>query len=140
MPFASHRRRAREPSSHATSTGLLFQNRAKFAGLLESSRRKSPGQLGVTADEIALVRNTSEANNTINNGLALKSGDEIVLWDQNHPTNNVAWDVRAKRFGLSVVRRLARRRSRQSAKELVEAFVTPSARRHESWPSRTSRT
>lgn len=46
--------------------------------------------LGVTADEIALVRNTSEANNTINNGLALKPGDEVVLWDQNHPTNNVA--------------------------------------------------
>lgn len=81
-----------------------FHNRAKFAELLEASRRKVAQQLGVTADEIALVRNTSEANNTINNGLALKAGDEIVLWDQNHPTNNVAWDVRAARFGLRVKR------------------------------------
>jgi selenocysteine lyase/cysteine desulfurase len=81
-----------------------FQNRAKFADLLEASRRKVAQHLGVSADEIALVRNTSEANNTINNGLALKSRDEIVLWDQNHPTNNIAWDVRAARFGLRVER------------------------------------
>src|SRR5262245_13110214 len=81
-----------------------FQNRAKFADLLETSRLKVAQHLGVTADEIALVRNTSEANNTINNGLPLKSGDEVVLWDQNHPTNNVAWDVRAARFGLRVQR------------------------------------
>jgi selenocysteine lyase/cysteine desulfurase len=81
-----------------------FQNRAKFNDLLEASRRKVADHLGVTADEIALVRNTSEANNTINNGLPLKPGDEVVLWDQNHPTNNVAWDVRAARFGLRVQR------------------------------------
>ena len=81
-----------------------FNNRAKFAGLLETSRQKPAQQLGVSADEIALVRNTSEANNIINNGLALRPGDEVVLWDQNHPTNNVAWDVRAARFGLTVRR------------------------------------
>ena len=26
------------------------------------------------------------------------------MWDQNHPTNNVAWDVRAARFGITVTR------------------------------------
>src|SRR5262245_6314764 len=81
-----------------------FQNRARFQTLLETSRQKVAQQLGVTADEIALVRNTSEANNTVNNGLALKPGDEVVVWDENHPTNNVAWDVRAARFGLRVRR------------------------------------
>src|SRR5207237_4208550 len=81
-----------------------FQNRAKFAELLETSRQKVAQHLGVTADEIALVRNTSEANNTINNGLALQVGDEVVVWDQNHPSNNVAWDVRGARFGLKVRR------------------------------------
>jgi selenocysteine lyase/cysteine desulfurase len=81
-----------------------FQNREKFAGMLEESRRLVAGQLGVSPDEIALVRNTSEANNVINNGLPLKAGDEVLLWDQNHPTNNVAWDVRAARFHLVVKR------------------------------------
>ena len=79
-------------------------NRRKFRDLLEQSRAKVARQLGVTADEIALVRNTSEANNIINNGLSLASGDEVVVWDQNHPTNNVAWEVRAARFGLQVTK------------------------------------
>jgi selenocysteine lyase/cysteine desulfurase len=81
-----------------------FHNREKFARLLEESRKRIAGQLGATDDEIALVRNTSEANNIINNGLPLKPGDEVVLWEENHPTNNVAWDVRAARFGITVKR------------------------------------
>ena len=81
-----------------------FNNRAKFTALLETSRAKVARHLGVSSDTIALVRNTSEANNVVNNGLALKPGDEVVLWSQNHPTNNVAWDVRAARFGLRIKR------------------------------------
>jgi isopenicillin-N epimerase len=107
-----------------------FQNRSKFADLLESSRRKVAQHLCVSADEIALVRNTSEANNTINNGLALKAGDEIVIWDQNHPTNNVAWDVRAARFDLRV-RRVATPDKAADAGQLVQVFldaVTPRTR------------
>ena len=98
-----------------------FQNRAKFARMLEESRAKVAAQLGVSADEIALVRNTSEANNTINNGLPLKAGDEVVLWDQNHPTNNVAWDVRAARYHL-VIQRVATPRHPSGADELVSVF------------------
>jgi len=96
-------------------------NRAKFKGILEQAREKVAAQLGVTADEIALVRNTSEANNTINNGLSLKAGDEIVVWEQNHPTNNVAWDVRAARFSLSV-KRVAVPANPSSNGELIDAF------------------
>jgi len=81
-----------------------FNNRAKFREFLEDTRSKVASHLNVSADQIALVRNTSEANNTINNGLSLQPGDEIAIWDQNHPTNNVAWDVRAARFGFKVNR------------------------------------
>lgn len=81
---------------------VSFQNRAKFAVTLAESRRKVAEQLGVEPEEIALVRNTSEANNVVNNGMHLKSGDEVVLFDLNHPTNNVAWEVRAARFGFTV--------------------------------------
>src|SRR4029077_7440635 len=56
---------------------VSFPNRSKFSALADESRRKVAGHLGVSADEIALVRNTSEANNTINNGIALKAGDEV---------------------------------------------------------------
>ena len=98
-----------------------FNNRAKFDQLLERSRQKVAAHLGVSTDEIALVRNTSEANNIINNGLALRPSDEVLLWDQNHPTNNVAWEVRAARFGL-VVKRVATPRHPTSPGELVEVF------------------
>ena len=98
-----------------------FNNRDKFKSLLEESRDKVARHLRVSADEIALVRNTSEANNVINNGLKLKAGDEVVLWDQNHPTNNVAWDVRAARFGLTVTR-VSTPRQPGDVSELVDAF------------------
>ncbi|HEU0140334.1 MAG TPA: aminotransferase class V-fold PLP-dependent enzyme [Bryobacteraceae bacterium] len=106
------------------------QNRAKFGRLLEETRGKVARQLGVTADEIALVRNTSEANNTINAGVPLKAGDEIVLWDQNHPTNNVAWDVRAARYHLAI-KRVSTPRQPADADELVSVFeraFTPKTR------------
>ena len=79
-----------------------FQNRAQFAEYLEAARSAVAAPLGVEADEVALVRNTSEANNIINAGLSLKAGDEVVIWEQNHPTNNVAWAVRAERYGVIV--------------------------------------
>lgn len=98
-----------------------FNNRRKFAVDIEQTRSKLAAQLGVTPDEIALVRNTSEANNTVNNGIALETGDEIVVWEQNHPTNNVAWDVRAARFGLKV-RRVSLPAKPKSAGEIVKIF------------------
>ncbi|MDA2937720.1 aminotransferase class V-fold PLP-dependent enzyme [Acidobacteria bacterium AH-259-A15] len=105
-----------------------FNNRAKFPDLLEESRHKVAEHLGVSADEVALVRNTSEANNIINNGLALKKGDEVVLWDQNHPTNNVAWDVRAARFDL-IVKRVTTPGHPTSVDQLVEIFEKAFSRR-----------
>ncbi len=99
-----------------------FQNRARFNELLEASRAAVAKPLGVTPDEIALVRNTSEANNIINSGLDLEAGDEVVVWDQNHPTNNVAWDVRAARYNL-VVKRVSLPRSPTGSVELIEPFA-----------------
>ena len=41
-----------------------FNNREKFRTMLELSRKQVADQLGVDSDEVALVRNTSEANNS----------------------------------------------------------------------------
>ena len=83
---------------------VSFQNRAKFDVLREEGRRKLATLVGASEDEIAIVRNTSEGNGTIVNGLDLKPGDEVLVFDQNHPTNNVAWDVRGARLGFTVKR------------------------------------
>ena len=78
------------------------QNRRRIAALKEDAKDKIAAMLGVSADELAIVRNTSEANNTIIQGLSLAAGDEVLIWDQNHPSNGVAWEVIAARYGCSV--------------------------------------
>lgn len=81
-----------------------FTNRAKFAGMKEKVREGIAKYVNADPDEIALVRNTSEGNNIVINGLHLGKGDEVIVWDQNHPTANIAWDVRAGRYGYRVIR------------------------------------
>jgi selenocysteine lyase/cysteine desulfurase len=101
---------------------VSFQNRDKYAETLESTRAKLAAYLGADADEIAIVRNTSEGNNVIVGGLELERGDEVLLFDENHPTNNVAWDVRAARFGFSV-RRIGIDGSATSPDAVRDAFL-----------------
>src|SRR2546426_12838016 len=36
-------------------------------------------------DELAIVRNATEANNVVCNGLDFQAGDEVLLTDQEHP-------------------------------------------------------
>lgn len=98
-----------------------FQNRSRFRDLREATRAAVARHVGADPDEIAIVRNTSEGNNTVVSGLELGRGDEVVIWDQNHPTNNVAWDVRAERYGFTV-RRVTTPAAPESAAELVAPF------------------
>ncbi len=79
-----------------------FQNRAKFGPLREKVRSRAAQFFGVSADEIAFTRNTSEASNTIVHGLNLKAGDEVVLVEDNHPSNLDSWKNHAKRLGLAL--------------------------------------
>lgn len=58
--------------------------------------------VGCSRDEIALVRNATEANSYIANGIDLKSGDEVLITDQEHPGGEHPWDLRAKRYGIAV--------------------------------------
>jgi selenocysteine lyase/cysteine desulfurase len=58
--------------------------------------------VGCNRDEIALVRNATEANSYIANGIDLKSGDEILMTDQEHPGGEHPWNLRAKRYGIVV--------------------------------------
>ncbi|MDX1393924.1 MAG: aminotransferase class V-fold PLP-dependent enzyme [Gemmatimonadota bacterium] len=98
-----------------------FQNRAKFSDLREASRSALARLMGASPDEIAITRNTSESNNAVLNGLTLGPDDEVVIWDQNHPTNAQAWDVRAERWGFTV-HRVSTPRNPTTADELITPF------------------
>jgi selenocysteine lyase/cysteine desulfurase len=58
--------------------------------------------VGCTRDELALVRNATEANSYIANGVELKAGDEVLMTDQEHPGGELPWQLRAKRYGIVV--------------------------------------
>lgn len=109
---------------------VSFQNRGRFTALTESVRRRVALLAGADPEEIALVRNTSEANNVIVTGLDLGPGDEVLLTDQNHPSNGVAWDVRAARAGFTV-RKVTLPESPASPSALVDLVagaITPRTR------------
>lgn len=58
--------------------------------------------VGCNRDEIALLRNATEANNYIANGLDMKAGDEVLMTDQEHPGGENPWQLKAKRYGIVV--------------------------------------
>ena len=58
--------------------------------------------VGASRDEIALLRNATEANSYIANGLEMKAGDEVLMSDQEHPGGEEPWNLRAKRYGVVV--------------------------------------
>lgn len=101
---------------------LSSANRRRIEALKETARSGIAELLGTSADELAIVRNTSEGNNVIVAGVPLASGDEVVLWDQNHPSNGTSWDVRAARDGFDV-RRFSVPTDAGSIDEVVDLFV-----------------
>src|SRR5580692_7111774 len=58
--------------------------------------------VGCTRDEIALVRNATEGNSYIANGVDMKAGDEVLMTDQEHPGGEQPWQLKAKRYGIVV--------------------------------------
>ena len=62
--------------------------------------------VGCDRNEIALLRNATEANSFIANGVDLKAGDEVLMTDQEHPGGEMPWQLRAKRYGI-VVKKVA---------------------------------
>src|SRR5450755_3307838 len=104
-----------------------FQNRAKYEAMRERLRDKLAGMLRVTSDEIAVTRNTSEGSNIVVKDVDLKPGDEVLITDHNHPSNNDSWKIRARREGFAM-KSLPVRVPARSADELVSAFeaaITP---------------
>ena len=79
------------------------QNRARLSGEKEHTRKALAEFLRVTPEEIVITRNTSEANNMVSSGVELKAGDEVIVFADNHPSNLVAWNEKAKRYGFTVI-------------------------------------
>jgi selenocysteine lyase/cysteine desulfurase len=79
-----------------------FQNRLKYEGLRSGTRAKIAAVLRVKPQEITITRNTSEGSNLLVHGLNLKAGDEVIVFDHNHPSNLDSWRIRASREGFTL--------------------------------------
>ena len=62
--------------------------RAEMIEVKEKTRQELAKYLRVSPEEILITRNTSESNNWVSNGLDLRAGDEVVIFSDNHPSNN----------------------------------------------------
>lgn len=86
--------------------------------------------VGCTRDEVALVRNATEANSYIANGIDMQPGDEVLMTDQEHPGGEQPWNLRAKRYGV-VVKKVTLTKPVKDADQVLTSFgdaITPRTR------------
>ena len=86
--------------------------------------------VGCSRDEIALVRNATEANSYIANGVDMKPGDEVLMTDQEHPGGEQPWQLKAKRYGI-VVKKVKLPEPVNDAPQVLNLFsdaITPKTR------------
>jgi isopenicillin-N epimerase len=86
--------------------------------------------IGCKRDELALLRNATEGNNYIANGLEMKPGDEVLMTDQEHPGGEHPWNLKAKRYGIVVKKVTLPRPVKDSAQvlNLVNDAINPRTR------------
>jgi len=68
----------------------------------EPLRRKLADLAGVSNEEIAINRNTTEALGTFTYGIDMQKGDEIVMTKQDYPNMIHAWKQREMREGVKI--------------------------------------
>ncbi|MGD8429183.1 MAG: aminotransferase class V-fold PLP-dependent enzyme, partial [Ectothiorhodospiraceae bacterium] len=57
---------------------------------------------GVDTSDVSLVKNTSEGLSLVAYGLDWRGGDNVVINDQEFPSNRMVWESLAQRFGVEV--------------------------------------
>ena len=79
---------------------ISIQKRIKpFVYTIQFARALIAKQLNVEPKLVAFLRNGSDPNAVISNGLDFAPGEEVLVWNENHPTGGeVAWKIRQQRF------------------------------------------
>lgn len=97
---------------------------------VELVRERLARALGCAAEELALTRNTSESLLTVQSGIPLTAGDEVVITTQDYPRMLTGWEQRVRRDGI-VMQRVAFPTPPPSMDDLYDrivARVTPKTR------------
>lgn len=107
-----------------------FQARERYKSLAEKVRGRLAAWMGAAPGELAITRNTSESNNLIAQGIALRSGDEVLITGHNHESNRASWNLRCRQKGarVAVVPVPVEAKSAGEIAESVARGVTPRTR------------
>jgi len=70
----------------------------------ENVRSKAAALLGASAEEIAIIHNTTEGMNLVAASLDLEAGDEVIVADHEHPSGTIPWQYWQEPKGVKLVR------------------------------------
>src|SRR6185437_6039053 len=102
---------------------------------MESTRRDLARDFGCDPEEIAVVRNATEANENVIFGMDLKAGDEVISTNQNYPRMTTSWQQRVRREGI-VFKHIS---STSSARRSRRARRSSKSRTSRTLPARSCR-
>jgi isopenicillin-N epimerase len=106
------------------------ENSAVLQGRQDAIRAKAAQFIGADAAEVAILRNATEANSLVCQGIDLTAGDEVLIGSLEHDSNRQPWLVKAKRHGI-VVKEVPIGTPVASPEAIVDAFeraITPRAK------------
>ncbi len=77
-------------------------NYLEWVATKNRARALAGEMLGVRAEQIAFMRNTSDGFAAVANGIAWEEGDNIVSYEQEFPANFYPWRMVRDRFGVEL--------------------------------------
>lgn len=77
-------------------------NYSEWVATKDRARRLLAEMMGVRAEQVAIMRNTSDGFAAVANGLTWKSGDNIVSYANEFPANFYPWRMVGHRYGLEL--------------------------------------
>lgn len=99
-------------------------------GPWEQYRKPFADFMGAQVDQMAILRNCTEANSILANGFDMKAGDEVLMSDEEHGSGEMPWTLRQRRYGV-VVKKFAMPKPPRDAAEILNRIndaITPRTR------------
>lgn len=99
-------------------------------GSWEQYRKPFADFMGANVEQMAILRNCTEANSYVANGFDMKAGDEVLISDEEHGSGEMPWMLRSRRYGV-VVKKFAMPKPPKDAAEILNRIndaITPRTR------------
>lgn len=99
-------------------------------GAWDEYRKPFAQFVGAQVEQMAILRNCTEANSYVANGFDMKPGDEVLISDEEHGSGEMPWMLRQRRYGI-VVKKFAMPKPPKDAADIlnrIDDAITPRTR------------